>query len=164
MLEEAGTERLTLSFYQYAHIGNPQLFRDHLFLTWNALEVLGRIYVAHEGINAQVSVPTENIEAFRAFLYFFEPMNGIRLNIAVDDDGKSFTLKWSPGSLIQRSFTDDTLSDGDTFECRYVGTVQYYFCFNINKGGVSCMQVSLTNNDAFCETIYFVRSLLDRTG
>ena len=57
MLEEAGTERLTLSFYQYAHIGNPQLFRDHLFLTWNALEVLGRIYVAHEGINAQLSVP-----------------------------------------------------------------------------------------------------------
>ena len=55
MLEEAGTERLTLSFYQYAHIGNPQLFRDHLFLTWNALEVLGRIYVAHEGINAQLS-------------------------------------------------------------------------------------------------------------
>ena len=37
MLEEAGTERLTLSFYQYAQIGNPQLFRDHLFLTWNAM-------------------------------------------------------------------------------------------------------------------------------
>ena len=52
MLEAAGTERLTLSFYQYAHIGNPQLFRDHLFLSWNALEVLGRIYVAKEGINA----------------------------------------------------------------------------------------------------------------
>ena len=34
LLEEAGTERLTLSFYQYAHIGNPQLFRDHLFLSW----------------------------------------------------------------------------------------------------------------------------------
>ena len=57
MLEEAGTERLTLSFYQYAQIGNPELFRNHLFLTWNPMEVLGRIYVANEGINAQLSVP-----------------------------------------------------------------------------------------------------------
>ena len=38
MLEKAGKERLTLSFYQYAHIGNPQLFRDHLFISWDPLE------------------------------------------------------------------------------------------------------------------------------
>ena len=52
ILETAGTERLTLSFYQYVRIGNPQLFRDHLFLSWEPIEVLGRIYVAHEGVNA----------------------------------------------------------------------------------------------------------------
>ena len=46
LLEEAGQDRLTLSFYQYAKIGNPTLFRNHLFLAWDALEVLGRIYVA----------------------------------------------------------------------------------------------------------------------
>jgi len=45
LLEQAGDDRLTLSFYQYAHIGNPELFRNHLFLAWDALEVLGRIYV-----------------------------------------------------------------------------------------------------------------------
>ena len=60
LIEKAGKERLTISFYEYAHIGNPQILRDHLFITWNELEVLGRIYVAKEGINAQLSVPAEN--------------------------------------------------------------------------------------------------------
>ena len=41
LIEEAGKERLTLSFYQYIQLGNPQLFRDYLFLKWNALDVLG---------------------------------------------------------------------------------------------------------------------------
>ena len=90
LLEEAGTERLTLSFYQYAHIGNPQLFRDHLFLAWNKLEVLGRIYVAHEGINGQLSVPAPNFDAFKAHLDSIDFLKDIRLNIAVEQDLKSF--------------------------------------------------------------------------
>jgi len=51
---------------------------------------MGRIYLAYEGINAQISVPTANVEAFRSYLYSINPLNGLRLNIAVDDDGKSF--------------------------------------------------------------------------
>ena len=90
MLEAAGTERLTLSFYQYAHIGNPQLFRDHLFLSWNALEVLGRIYVAKEGINAQLSVPAPHFDAFKKHLDSIDFLHGIRLNIAIEQDLKSF--------------------------------------------------------------------------
>jgi len=90
MLEAAGTERLTLSFYHYAHIGNPQLFRDHLFLSWNALEVLGRIYVAKEGINAQLSVPAPHFEAFKKHLDSIDFLQGIRLNIAIEQDLKSF--------------------------------------------------------------------------
>ena len=54
LIAQAGAERLTLSFYQYHQILNPQIFRDYLFLHWNKIEVLGRIYVAHEGINAQL--------------------------------------------------------------------------------------------------------------
>ena len=46
LIEEAGEDRLTLSFYQYAQIGNTQFFRDYLFIHLNHLEVLGRIYVA----------------------------------------------------------------------------------------------------------------------
>lgn len=84
------TPRTTISFYCYFKIEEPSEFRNILYKRLNELNVMGRIYLAHEGINAQVSVPTENIEAFRSFLYFFEPMNGLRLNIAVDDNGKSF--------------------------------------------------------------------------
>jgi len=90
LLEEAGEDRLTLSFYKYAKIGNPQLFRNHLFIHWNEMEVLGRIYVAHEGINAQLSVPARNFQKFKDFLddiYFLE---GVRLNIAIEQDNKSF--------------------------------------------------------------------------
>lgn len=65
LIDEAGTDRLTLSFYTYAHIGNPQIFRNHLFIHWNELEVLGRIYVAQEGINGQLSVPAPNFEALK---------------------------------------------------------------------------------------------------
>ena len=90
LLEAAGSERLTLSFYQYAHIGNPSLFRDHLFLEWNPLEVLGRIYVAHEGINAQLSVPAPQFDTFKAQLDSITFLQGVRLNIAVEQDLKSF--------------------------------------------------------------------------
>lgn len=84
------TVRTTLSFYCYFKIEDPAEFRDTLYRELSQMGVMGRIYVAHEGINAQVSVPTSNFEAFRSYLYSFEPLNGLRLNIAVDDDGKSF--------------------------------------------------------------------------
>jgi len=90
LIEEAGQERLTLSFYQYAQLGNPQLFRDYLFLHWNPLEVLGRIYVAKEGINAQLSVPAVQFEAFKATLDEITFLEGVRLNIAIEQDNKSF--------------------------------------------------------------------------
>ncbi len=89
-MEESDEARLTISFYQYAKLADPQFFRDYLFIRWNALGVLGRTYVAREGINAQVSVPRENFEAFRDHLYSITFLEGIRLNLAVDDDGKSF--------------------------------------------------------------------------
>ena len=90
LIEQAGKDRLTLSFYQYAHINNPQEFRDHLFITWDAIEVLGRIYVAKEGINAQLSLPAENFNAFKTHLDSIEFLKGLRLNIAIEQDNKSF--------------------------------------------------------------------------
>ena len=90
LIEEAGQDRLTISFYQYAHIGNPSIFRNHLFIHWNDLDVLGRIYVAHEGINAQLSVPAANFEAFKAHLDSISFLKDVRLNIAIEQDNKSF--------------------------------------------------------------------------
>ncbi|TDN87364.1 UPF0176 protein [Salegentibacter sp. 24] len=90
LIDEAGEDRLTLSFYAYAKIGNPQLFRNHLYIAWDAMNVLGRIYVAHEGINAQLSLPAKRFEEFKNFIdniYFLE---GVRLNIAIEHDAKAF--------------------------------------------------------------------------
>ncbi|GAA3631284.1 oxygen-dependent tRNA uridine(34) hydroxylase TrhO [Flavivirga jejuensis] len=90
LIDKAGKNRLTLSFYQYAKIGNPRVFRDHLFITWDALDVLGRIYVAHEGINGQLSLPADRFNEFKAHLDTITFLKDIRLNIAVEQDNKSF--------------------------------------------------------------------------
>ncbi|KXH82917.1 oxygen-dependent tRNA uridine(34) hydroxylase TrhO [Chryseobacterium kwangjuense] len=90
LIDEAGKDRLTLSFYAYAKIQDPKKFRDDLFIAWNALDALGRIYVANEGINAQMSVPADQFEAFRDTLEAYDFMKGIRLNVAVDQDNHSF--------------------------------------------------------------------------
>ena len=66
LIDEAGEDRLTISFYQYYKIENPQEFRDHIFIEWNKLNVLGRTYVSNEGINAQISVPSENLMALKS--------------------------------------------------------------------------------------------------
>lgn len=90
LIEESGRNRLTLSFYAYAHIENPQEFRDNLFRVWDSQEVLGRIYVAHEGINAQLSLPADRFNEFKEYLDTYDFLRGIRLNIAVEQDDLSF--------------------------------------------------------------------------
>lgn len=84
------TPRTTISFYCYFRIEDPAAFRNELYRDFAALGVMGRIYIAHEGINAQISIPASQFEAFRQRLYSIEALNNLRLNIAVDDDGKSF--------------------------------------------------------------------------
>lgn len=112
LIDKAGDERLTLSFYTYAHIDNPQLFRDFLFIHWNKLEVLGRIYVSYEGINAQLSVPAKKFDLFKAHLDSVDFLNGIRLNIAIEQDNKSFLkLKIKVRQKIVADGLDDSTFD-----------------------------------------------------
>lgn len=123
-LMEETEPRTTISFYHYFPIQNPQEFRDYLYKNLNALKVFGRIYVAKEGINAQMSVPASNFEVFKSFLYSIEPLNGIRLNIAVDDDGKSF---WVLKIKVREKVVADGIEDA-TFSMenkgRYVNAQQ----------------------------------------
>jgi UPF0176 protein len=117
LIDEAGKQRLTLSFYTYAHIQNPKQFRDELFMAWNQLDVLGRIYVAHEGINAQLSLPADNFYGFKDTIEAYDFMKGIRLNIAVEHDDFSFlklTIK------VRDKIVADGLSD-DTFDVTDIG-------------------------------------------
>jgi UPF0176 protein len=117
LIDQAGKQRLTLSFYAYAKIENPQQFRNDLFLAWNQLDALGRTYVAKEGINAQMSVPAENFEAFRETLEAYDFMRGIRLNVAVEHDDHSFlklTVK------VRDKIVADGLND-ETFDVTNIG-------------------------------------------
>lgn len=107
-LMQETTPRKTISFYQYFPIQNPQEFRDHLYKHLSKLKVFGRIYVAKEGINAQISVPENNFEAMKDFLHSIEPLDGVRLNIAVDDDGKSF---WVLKVKVREKIVADGISD-----------------------------------------------------
>ncbi len=108
----AQEKRITISFYQYHQISDPQKLRDELFLNLEKLGVLGRIYVANEGINAQISAPEANLDAFRKYLYGIDFLNGVRLNIAVEDNGKSFfKLK----ILVRKKIVADGLDDS-TFD------------------------------------------------
>ena len=112
LIDEAGKNRLTISFYQYAHIGNPQVFRDTLFVNWDALGVLGRIYVAHEGINAQLSLPADRFMSFKDHLDGVPFLKGIRLNVAREQDNKSFLkLKIKVRKKIVADGLDDASFD-----------------------------------------------------
>ncbi len=91
-LQESTEERTTLSFYRYHQIEDVPLFRNELYRLLEPLSVFGRIYVAKEGINGQISLPSENITAFRTALETYPFLKDLRLNVAIDDDGKSFYL------------------------------------------------------------------------
>lgn len=82
--------RVTVSFYRYHPIEHPETFRDELFARLTEIGVLGRIFVAREGINAQASVPESRFDALRDYLYSFSWMDGLRLNRAADDSKTSF--------------------------------------------------------------------------
>lgn len=89
-LEESTEKRVTLSFYNYAHLDNPETLRDQLYAEWLTFGVLGRVYLAKEGINAQISVPQEKYDAFENHLDTIHFLNGVRLNVAIEAEGKSF--------------------------------------------------------------------------
>ena len=100
--------RKTISFYHYFPVENPNDFRNALYEKLFQLKVFGRIYVANEGINAQISVPESNYFKLRDALYSYDALNGIRLNMAVDDDGKSF---WVLKIKVRDKIVADGISD-----------------------------------------------------
>ena len=112
LIDDAGKDRITISFYQYFKIENPTLFRNKLFIEWNELDVLGRTYVSYEGINAQISVSAENFIALKKQLDSISFLKDIRLNVAVEHDNKSF-LKLKV--KVRNKIVADGLND-DTFD------------------------------------------------
>lgn len=117
--------RKTISFYRYFPITDPLVFRDDLYRDLSALNVFGRIYVAHEGINAQISVPESRFDAFREYINSHSGLAGTRLNVAIDDDGKSFwVLKVKVRPRIVADGIDDPAFDMSR-KGRYVDAEQF---------------------------------------
>ena len=90
-LSEEQFKRITLSFYRYVILEELPLFRDNFYKQLSELNVLGRIYIAREGINAQISVPEKDWNSFIDLLNSYVQFKDVDLKIAVEDDGKSFS-------------------------------------------------------------------------
>ncbi|UDG79958.1 rhodanese-related sulfurtransferase [Candidatus Steffania adelgidicola] len=111
--------RITLSFYRYFILNDPQSFRDIFYRTLRVLNVFGRIYIATEGINAQINVPESRLGTLREVLYSAHPkLDGLRLNIALDEDSRSF---WVLRMKVRPHILADGIKD-PTFNPTNVGT------------------------------------------
>ena len=107
-LYQENFRRITISFYKYVAIENVQAYRDELYKNLNEMQVFGRIYIAEEGINAQISVPEFSLESFKNYINSIPTLNTVRLNYAVDDDGKSF---WVLSIKIRNKIVADGIDD-----------------------------------------------------
>ena len=88
-LDSESFKRITCLFYIYKLIENPQDYRDDIYTYLNALDILGRVYVSPEGINAQVSVPDYNVEKFKHEIKNFDGLKNVSIKKAISD-GVSF--------------------------------------------------------------------------
>lgn len=117
--------RITLSFYHYFTVTDPVVFRDVLYKEFEDRQVFGRVYIASEGINAQISVPETNLESFKSFMSTIEAFKNIRLNVAIDNDGKSF---WVLKIKVRSKIVADGIDD-DSFDMankgRYVNADEF---------------------------------------
>jgi len=88
-LNDENFKRLTLSFYKYTNLDDLENLRNKLFVDWRKLNVLGRVYIASEGINAQISIPEHNIKKFKTKLTSNKKFKGMQFKNAFIE-GQSF--------------------------------------------------------------------------
>ncbi len=153
LLQEA-EPRTTISFYKYFHIADPDVFRNDMYKALHNLKVFGRIYVAHEGINAQISVPVAALENLKAYLYSIGPLNGLRLNIAVDDHGKSF---WVLKIKVREKIVADGISD-PSFDMSNRGKYVDAETFNALANDADTIIVDMRNHYEY-EVGHFVNAI-----
>jgi UPF0176 protein len=138
--------RTTLSFYRYVHLLEVEALRHQLYAEWEAMGVLGRIYLAPEGINAQVSLPTQNLNAFRADLDRRAEFRAVPWKIAVEDDGKSFLklIIKVKKKIVADGLADDP-SSGSGFDVTNVGEHLDAATFN-RKMEEGALVIDMRNN------------------
>ncbi|MEI6021064.1 MAG: rhodanese-related sulfurtransferase [Bacteroidota bacterium] len=117
-LKEEAFTRKTISFYKYVDIQNPQQMRDDLFLMLSNLNCFGRIYLAHEGINAQMNVPEQHWNNFVTKLYEMPHFKNVPFKHAVDGNGKSFykLIVKVRDKIVSDGINDATFNPANTGE------------------------------------------------
>lgn len=141
-IDAAGKPRITLSFYKYHRLEDPSGFRDRLHTDWERLDILGRIYVAHEGINAQLSLPADRLDAFREYLEGIPFLRGVRLNVAVEQNDKSF-LKLK--IKVRSKLVADGIED-PAFDASRIGPHLDARAFNAALGEPDTLVVDMRNH------------------
>ena len=148
-------KRITISFYRYVIIDNPEQMRDDLFREWEGLGIFGRIYVAREGINAQMSVPEFNYNNFLDKLNAHPEFSGIPIKIAVEDDGKSF---YKLIVKVRHRIVNDGLDD-NAFDVTNVGRHLTAEEFNNAMQNPDTLVVDMRNHYE-CEVGHFENAIL----
>jgi len=109
-LKEENIERKTISFYRYVSITDPQQLRDEFFKTWSSWKCFGRVYIAKEGINAQMSVPAQHWDEFVNYLNSISYFKDVPFKHAVDGNGKSF---YKLVIKVKEKIVSDGINDPD---------------------------------------------------
>src|SRR5580700_3130696 len=144
-LHDEAEPRTTISFYRYFLVKDPKAFRDNLYKGLSDLNVFGRIYIASEGINAQLSVPKSNYDSLKKYLFAIEPLSNVRLNPAVSDDGKSF---WVLKVKIRDKIVSDGISD-PSFNMDNKGQYVDAAAFNMLTDNPETIVVDMRNHYEF---------------
>lgn len=101
--------RRTISFYRYVHVADPAAFRERLLNAFKQWDCLGRIYVAHEGINAQMNVPVEQWGEFDAWVQAQPELTGVPYKFAVEE--KAFSSFYKLTIKLRSKIVADGLDD-----------------------------------------------------
>lgn len=152
-------ERRVVSFYRYVNIQDPLAFRNLLYDTFEDLDILGRIYLAKEGINAQFSIPIENYDALRSAVDQIPELENIYFNDAVEDRKESF-IKLA--IKVRKKIVADGLNDSE-FDPSNVGTHLTPLEFHKTLDEPDVIVVDLRNNYE-SEVGHFQNAILPDVG
>ena len=109
--------RLVISFYRYVEIENAKALRNLLFEEWSKLNVLGRVYLASEGINAQVSIPEPLLNRFRNLVDSVASLKGVAFNFGAEKSKLSF---YKLAIKVKKQIVADGLKEVD-FDLNNIG-------------------------------------------
>ncbi|MEN9362609.1 MAG: hypothetical protein RL095_4144 [Verrucomicrobiota bacterium] len=103
--------RTPLSCYRYFPVADPKAFRDQVYLALDPLAVFGRIYVAHEGINAQFSAPASRVAEVSACLRSLPGLEGIDVKPGIAPGRDEAFIKLVV--KVKKSLVADGLREGE---------------------------------------------------